>query len=69
MINKPGRKSIITSELIQTIKNLKENKKLPVTQIAKITKISRSTIYKILKEELHYTCRPARLIKPKTSNE
>lgn len=49
-----GRKSIINQTLIQKVKNLKENKNLSVTEIAKVLGISRPTIYKILKEELGY---------------
>ena len=47
-----GRKSIINQTLIQKVKNLKENKNLSVTEIAKVLGISRPTIYKILKQEL-----------------
>lgn len=36
------------------MKNLKENKNLSVTEIAKVLGISRPTIYKILKQELNY---------------
>nr|CAA45585.1 unnamed protein product [Cylindrotheca fusiformis] len=49
-----GRKSIINQTLIQKVKNLKENKNLSVTEIAKLLGISRPTIYKILKQELNY---------------
>jgi DNA invertase Pin-like site-specific DNA recombinase len=49
-----GRKSIINQTLVQKVKNLKENKNLSVTEIAKVLGISRPTIYKILKEELNY---------------
>ena len=49
-----GRKSIINPTLIQKVKNLKENKNLSVTEIAKVLGISRPTIYKILKQELNY---------------
>jgi DNA invertase Pin-like site-specific DNA recombinase len=49
-----GRKSIINQTLIQKVKNLKENKNLSVTEIAKVLEISRPTIYKILKQELNY---------------
>ena len=49
-----GRKSIINQTLIQKVKNLKENKNLSVTEIAKVLAISRPTIYKILKQELNY---------------
>jgi DNA invertase Pin-like site-specific DNA recombinase len=49
-----GRKSIINHTLIQKVKNLKENKNLSVTEIAKVLGISRPIIYKILKQELNY---------------
>ena len=49
-----GRKSIINQTLIQKVKNLKENKNLSVTEIAKVLGVSRPTIYKILKQELNY---------------
>ena len=49
-----GRKTIINQTLIQKVKNLKENKNLSVTEIAKVIGISRPTIYKILKQELNY---------------
>lgn len=49
-----GRKTIISQTLIQKVKNLKENKNLSVTEIAKVLGISRPTIYKILKQELNY---------------
>ena len=49
-----GRKTIINQTLIQKVKNLKENKNLSVTEIAKVLGISRPTIYKILKQELNY---------------
>ena len=49
-----GRKSTINRTLIQKVKNLKENKNLSVTEIAKVLGRSRPTIYKILKEELNY---------------
>ncbi len=50
----PGRKSIITKNLITKVKDLKENKNLSVTEIAKVIGISRPTIYKVLKNELGY---------------
>ena len=49
-----GRKTIINQTLIQKVKNLKENKNLSVTEIAKVLGISRPIIYKILKQELNY---------------
>ena len=50
----PGRKSIITKNLITKVKDLKENKNLSVSEIAKVIGISRPTIYKVLKNELGY---------------
>ena len=49
-----GRKTVINKKLIDQVKYLKETKNLSITQIAKITGRARSTIYKILKEELNY---------------
>jgi len=49
-----GRKSVITSALIQKVKFYKETKKLNITEIVRLTKSSRSSIYKILKNELGY---------------
>ena len=49
-----GRKTVINNKLIDEVKYLKETKNLSITQIAKITGRARSTIYKILKEELNY---------------
>jgi len=49
-----GRKTVITKKLIAEIKELKENKNLSVTKIAKLTGRGRSTIYKVLKEHLGY---------------
>jgi DNA invertase Pin-like site-specific DNA recombinase len=49
-----GRKTVITKKLIDDVKYLKEIKNLSITQIAKITGRARTTIYKILKEELNY---------------
>ena len=62
-----GRKSIINQTLIQKVKNLKENKNLSVTEIAKVLGISRPTIYKVLKNELGYVSN--RLIKPEETND
>jgi predicted transcriptional regulator len=45
---------VITKKLIFQVQDLKENKNLSITEISKITKRARSTIYKILKEELNY---------------
>jgi DNA invertase Pin-like site-specific DNA recombinase len=50
----PGRKSIITKNLITKVKDLKENRNLSVSEIAKVIGISRPTIYKVLKNELGY---------------
>jgi DNA invertase Pin-like site-specific DNA recombinase len=49
-----GRKSVINKTLIQKVQDLKENKNLSVTEIAKVIGISRPTIYKVLKKELNY---------------
>ena len=57
-----GRKSVITKTLISKIKDLKENKNLSVSEIARLIGISRPTIYKVLKEHLGYVSN--RLIKP-----
>jgi DNA invertase Pin-like site-specific DNA recombinase len=50
----PGRKTVITKKLIAEVQDLKETKNLSITQIAKVTGRGRTTIYKILKEELNY---------------
>jgi DNA invertase Pin-like site-specific DNA recombinase len=49
-----GRKTVITKKLISEVKNLKQEKKLSISQIVKITGRSRNTIYKVLKTELNY---------------
>ncbi len=49
-----GRKTVITKKLIAEVQDLKETKNLSITQIAKVTGRGRTTIYKILKEELNY---------------
>ena len=49
-----GRKTVITKKLIAQVQDLKENKKLSITEIAKIMGRGRNTIYKVLKEELNY---------------
>ena len=49
-----GRKTVITKKLIAQVQDLKENKNLSITEIAKITGKGRNTIYKVLKEELNY---------------
>ena len=48
------RRTVIDKKLIDQVKYLKETKHLSITQVAKITGRARSTIYKILKEELNY---------------
>ena len=49
-----GRKTVITKKLIAEVQDLKEEKNLSITQIAKVTGRGRNTIYKVLKEELNY---------------
>lgn len=49
-----GRKTVITKKLIDEVQDLKETKNLSITQIAKVTRRGRNTIYKILKQELNY---------------
>ena len=49
-----GRKTVITKKLIAEVQDLKENKKLFISQIAKVTGRGHTTIYKILKQELNY---------------
>ena len=61
-----GRKSVITKDLIKTVEKYK-NLGVSVTEIARITGKSRSTIYKVLKEELGYISN--RLIKPEEVHE
>jgi DNA invertase Pin-like site-specific DNA recombinase len=61
-----GRKSLINQSLINKVKDLKENKKLSVTEIARLIGISRPTIYKVLKEELGYISN--RLVKQEETN-
>jgi DNA invertase Pin-like site-specific DNA recombinase len=63
-----GRKTVITKKLIDEVQYLKENKKLSITQIAKITGRARTTVYKILKEKLNYIPYN-RLVKQETKNE
>jgi DNA invertase Pin-like site-specific DNA recombinase len=48
-----GRKSVITKDLIKSVEKYK-NLGVSVSEIARITGKSRSTIYKVLKEELGY---------------
>ena len=49
-----GRKMVIDKKLISQVHDLKENKNLSITEIAKVTGRGRTTIYKVLKEELNY---------------
>jgi len=49
-----GRKTIIDPKLINQVRDLKENKNLTITQIAKVTGRGRSTVYKVLKQKLNY---------------
>ena len=49
-----GRKMVIDAKLISEVKYLKRQKMLSVTQIVKIMRRSRNTIYKVLKEHLGY---------------
>ena len=58
-----GRKTVITKKLINQVQDLKENKKLSITEIAKVTGKGRNTIYKVLKNELNYISYN-RLVKP-----
>ncbi len=62
-----GRKSVITKGLICKIEDLKERKGLSVTEIARVTKLSRTTIYKVLKNHLNY--RSNRLVKQEEADE
>jgi DNA invertase Pin-like site-specific DNA recombinase len=62
-----GRKTLINQTLITKVKDLKENKKLSVTEIARLIGVSRPTIYKVLKNELGYVSN--RLVKPEETNE
>ena len=49
-----GRRTVIDKKLIDQVKYLKETKNLSITQITKITGRARTTIYKVLKNELNY---------------
>ena len=49
-----GRRTVINKKLISQVQDLKENKNLSITEIAKLTGRGRTTIYKVLKEELNY---------------
>ena len=61
-----GRKSVINKDLIKTVEKYK-NLGVLVTEIARITGKSQSTIYKVLKKELGYVSN--RLIKPEEVHE
>ena len=56
-----GGKSVVTQDLIKTVEKYK-NLGVSVTEIARITGKSRSTIYKVLKEHLGYVSN--KLVKP-----
>lgn len=58
-----GRRTVIDKKLISQVQDLKENKNLSITEIAKLTGRGRTTIYKVLKEELNYIPYN-RLVKP-----
>ena len=45
---------MIDKKLISQVQDLKETKNLSITEIAKVTGRGRTTIYKVLKEELNY---------------
>ena len=62
-----GRKTLITKTLINKVKNLKENSNLSVTEISRVLRISRPTIYKVLKKHLSYVSN--RLVKLEGKNE
>ena len=47
-------KTVIDKKLISQVQDLKETKNLSITEIAKVTGRGRTTIYKVLKEELNY---------------
>ena len=49
-----GRKSVINPNLIRKVKDLKENSNLSVSEISRVTGVSRPTIYKVLKKHLGY---------------
>ena len=63
-----GRRSVIDKKLISQVQDLKENKNLSITEIAKVTGRGRTTIYKVLKEELNYIPYN-RLVKQEKINE
>jgi len=49
-----GRRTVIDKKLISQVQDLKETKNLSITEITKITGRARTTIYKVLKNELNY---------------
>ena len=57
-----GRKSVINKTLVAKVKSMKESSGLSVSNIALLLKVSRPTIYKILKNELGYVSN--KLVKP-----
>ena len=61
-----GRKSVVTQDLIKTVEKYK-NLGVSVTEIARITGRCRSTIYKVLKDNLGYVSN--RLVKQEKTNE
>ena len=63
-----GRRTVIDKKLISQVQDLKENKNLSITEIAKVTGWGRTTIYKVLKEQLNYISYN-RLVKPEETNE
>ena len=63
-----GRRTVIDKKLISQVQDLKENKNLSITEIAKVTGRGRTTIYKVLKEELNYIPYN-RLVKQEKVNE
>ena len=63
-----GRRTVIDKKLISQVQDLKENKNLSITEIAKVTGRGRTTIYKVLKEELNYIPYN-RLVKQEKINE
>ena len=66
-----GQRSVIDKKLIYQVQDLKENKNLSVTEIAKVTRRGRTTIYKVLKEELNYILynRLIKNVNQETANE
>lgn len=61
-----GRKSIITPQLVEKVNKLRE-KGITIKKISESTKVSRSTVYKILKVYLNYQSN-FQLKKPKNKN-